>query len=316
MDGQRLPNDFLDARAIKAAQRDRAAFGPVYDAAVRPVYAFCLAHGAGLADADDLMAETFIRALARLDAYDGQTSPLVWLLTIAAESAWERPIARRGDVLMEAAGGVVGAMPGDHPPGTTPMEAVARWERAAAEQEPGEPHARTPHHASDTLDDLRNLRRGVEAPALAPDPTTVADLRALLLDETMSADDLLALNAAYRVLRHDASSTTPSDVEDVFENEDDILDDADSDVALAALDDPLLDQTDPATRGRAKASAAVRQLKRDVRGLPAPTLRLPTAPSSTLRTLDRDNMLVLSVAALFVVVVVLLALVVMLLIRR
>ncbi len=320
MEGQRRPtSDRLDARGLEAALHERAAFGLVYDAAVRPVYAFCLAHSDDVSDADDLLAQTFVRALARLDAYDARTSPLVWLLTIAAEGAWERPTARHGDASIEAAGGVVDAAPGDHPPGTTPVEAVARWERAA-EPEPRTPPAGTPRRAADLLDDLRVLRRGLETAALAPDPATVADLRALVLDETMSPGDLLDLNDAYAASRYeeDVPSTARLDDDDgVFVDEDGAFGGPDGVSDRASRDDPLFDAADPTLRAGAKAAGAVRQLKRDVRGLPAPALSMPlTVPASSPRALDRTNVLVLVIGALLTAVIVLLVVVVVLLVRR
>jgi len=304
----------LSAETIATVRHDRAAFRLVYDAAVRPVYAFCLAHSDDVSDADDLLARTFVRALAGLDAYDGRTSPLVWLLTIAAEGAWGRPAARRGDASIEAAGGVVAPAPGDHPPGTTPGEAVARWERVA-EPWPRTSSTRTPRRDGDLLDDLWSLRQGVEVPALAPDPETVADLRTLLLDETMSPDDLLDLNDAYAAFRHDEEEDDDGSSA-LLDDEDGAFNDPTVRADRAAVDDVALDEADPLARARAKSAAAVRQLKRDVRGPAAPASSMPPArPASAGRVRDRD-VVVLIIGALLVLVVVLLAIVVVLLIRR
>jgi RNA polymerase sigma-70 factor, ECF subfamily len=76
---------------VARARRDRAAFGEIYDYYLPRVYAFCRLYSASQEEAEDLIAQTFERALQAIHRYDERGAPLSsWLLRIAANAAKDR----------------------------------------------------------------------------------------------------------------------------------------------------------------------------------------------------------------------------------
>lgn len=80
-----------------------------YRAYADDVYTF-LAYFLTSRDVDDLVQETFARALRGISAYDGTASPKTWLMRIAHNAAVDhvrrrRPIAMPGDLIEDMAEG-------------------------------------------------------------------------------------------------------------------------------------------------------------------------------------------------------------------
>ena len=91
-----------EAELVGAARRgDRDAFAMLYEANVERVYRYLLGRMGQQADAEDVTAEVFIRAMNALDTYKRQGVPFVgWLLRIAHNQAvnYFKKQARRGEL--------------------------------------------------------------------------------------------------------------------------------------------------------------------------------------------------------------------------
>nr|MBA3826782.1 hypothetical protein [Ktedonobacterales bacterium] len=86
-----------EANLVRRAQRDRAAFGVLYDRTVGAVYAYAYRHMSDHHLAQDVTAETYRRALELLPRYEERGRPfLAWLLSIAARVGHERQRATPG----------------------------------------------------------------------------------------------------------------------------------------------------------------------------------------------------------------------------
>lgn len=84
---------------IDRAKHDPAAFGELYDLYADRIYAFCHTRSAGQEEAEDLMAQTFERALRSIGRYEHRGIPFsAWLFRIAANLAVDR--ARRTPTLV------------------------------------------------------------------------------------------------------------------------------------------------------------------------------------------------------------------------
>ena len=71
-----------EAELVAAAQRDRAAFAPLYDRYARPIYRYCYRRLGSHEAAEDATSQTFVKALAAIGRYrDGSFRS--WLFTIA-----------------------------------------------------------------------------------------------------------------------------------------------------------------------------------------------------------------------------------------
>ena len=96
-----------EEQLILAARRgDRDAFAALYQANVDRVYYYLLRRVSQPADAEDVAAEVFIRAMQALPSYKPQGVPFIaWLLRIAHNSAvnYVRKQARRKEVVLEEA---------------------------------------------------------------------------------------------------------------------------------------------------------------------------------------------------------------------
>lgn len=94
-DAQRLQDDLRLARA--AAGGDENAWRRIYDETCQPLFNF-LCYQTGDRDvARDLLQETYVTALDRLDGYQGQGALLAWLRTVALRKCldWRRRVALR-----------------------------------------------------------------------------------------------------------------------------------------------------------------------------------------------------------------------------
>lgn len=76
-----------ERRLIEAAQQDPARFGDLYEIHFERVYAFILRRVRDCDTAEDLTAEVFHKALAKLPEYEWRGTPfIVWLIKIAANA--------------------------------------------------------------------------------------------------------------------------------------------------------------------------------------------------------------------------------------
>jgi RNA polymerase sigma-70 factor, ECF subfamily len=80
-----------EAAMVAAAQRDRSCFGALYEANVDTVYAFVARRIGSRADAEDVTATVFQKALANLDRFEWRGVPFAaWLVRIAANEIADR----------------------------------------------------------------------------------------------------------------------------------------------------------------------------------------------------------------------------------
>jgi RNA polymerase sigma-70 factor (ECF subfamily) len=87
--GSHLQQDCSEEELIHLAQRgDREAFAILYDSHVGQVYQYLLNRLGQPADAEDVTAEVFIRAMRALPSFEIRGAPLIaWLLRIAHNQA-------------------------------------------------------------------------------------------------------------------------------------------------------------------------------------------------------------------------------------
>ncbi len=80
-----MRQDYDELNLIRAAQKgDREAFSRLYEANVDRVYRYLLGRVGQPADAEDVAAEVFIRAIEALPSYQDKGVPIIaWLLKIA-----------------------------------------------------------------------------------------------------------------------------------------------------------------------------------------------------------------------------------------
>jgi RNA polymerase sigma-70 factor (ECF subfamily) len=74
----------IDARLVEQARREPAAFTALYDRYVEPLYRYAYRRAGSHAEAEDVTAQTFRRALEALPAYESRGLPFsAWLFRIA-----------------------------------------------------------------------------------------------------------------------------------------------------------------------------------------------------------------------------------------
>ncbi|MBI5955939.1 MAG: sigma-70 family RNA polymerase sigma factor [Chloroflexi bacterium] len=92
---------------IRAAQRDPAAFGPLYERYVDRVYSYIVFRVGNPAVAEDLTSDVFLKALEKIGSYQWRDLPLsAWLFRIASNCLidhWRRlakmkPVPLDGDL--------------------------------------------------------------------------------------------------------------------------------------------------------------------------------------------------------------------------
>lgn len=85
------PDEADDQALVEAAQADPARFLELYERHFHRVYAFALRRARNRAEAEDITAEVFHRALANLARYEWRGVPFVaWLYRIAAHELADR----------------------------------------------------------------------------------------------------------------------------------------------------------------------------------------------------------------------------------
>ena len=93
---------------IEAAQKDPRRFAELYEAHVDRVYAYVVRRVRDRSEAEDLTAEVFHQALAKLGQFEWRGAPFAaWLFRIAANAIadrWQRTAREAGDPPLEEAG--------------------------------------------------------------------------------------------------------------------------------------------------------------------------------------------------------------------
>ena len=99
------PDGYDEEELVRAAQRgQRDAFARLYETHVERVYRYLLSRLGQHADAEDVTAEVFIRAMKALSSYKARGTPLMaWLYRIAHNQAvnYLKKRARRPEVNLE-----------------------------------------------------------------------------------------------------------------------------------------------------------------------------------------------------------------------
>jgi RNA polymerase sigma-70 factor (ECF subfamily) len=89
------PDLAIEAALVERARTDGEAFGRLYDRYLNRVYRYAFRRTGSHTEAEDLTAQTFHRALERLDTFEWRTVPFgAWLFRIAANLAIDQ--ARKG----------------------------------------------------------------------------------------------------------------------------------------------------------------------------------------------------------------------------
>lgn len=115
-----------EARLIAAARAgDPSAVGRLIDAHQAPLRAFLRRYAGPWADADDLAQETLVRALDRLDQFQGRSSFRSWLFGVGYRLAGEAARSGRRRMARD------GAWAAHQDDATNPVEAMAPAVRAA-----------------------------------------------------------------------------------------------------------------------------------------------------------------------------------------
>lgn len=88
---------------MKAAQSgDASAFGELYERYRDPVFRYCLSRTGARHEAEDLVADVFLRAMEALDRYEDRGLPFVaFLFRIARNAAIDRARRTRPDMSMD-----------------------------------------------------------------------------------------------------------------------------------------------------------------------------------------------------------------------
>jgi len=90
-----------EAALVRSAQRDPGQFGALYDRYVQPVYRYLYSRVGAIHDAEDLTAQTFLRALEALPRYRHRGHFAAWLFAIARHKAIDYYRGRREHVALE-----------------------------------------------------------------------------------------------------------------------------------------------------------------------------------------------------------------------
>jgi RNA polymerase sigma-70 factor, ECF subfamily len=98
-----------EAALVRSAQRDPGQFGALYDRYVQPVYRYLYSRVGAASDAEDLTAQTFLRALEALPRYRHRGYFSAWLFAIARHKVIDHYRRRRVQVPLED------SAPGDDP---------------------------------------------------------------------------------------------------------------------------------------------------------------------------------------------------------
>jgi RNA polymerase sigma-70 factor (ECF subfamily) len=97
-----LPPTADEPDLIAAAQRDPAAFAPLYERYVDAIYRYSYRRLGNRDDAEDITAQTFQQALAALPGYQWRGAPFgAWLFRIAANLIARRGRAGRREIVLD-----------------------------------------------------------------------------------------------------------------------------------------------------------------------------------------------------------------------
>src|SRR5207253_10440164 len=93
----------IDAALVKAAQAgDASAFGQLYERYRDPVYRYCLTRTGAKHEAEDLVADVFLRAMEALDRYEDRGLPFVaFLFRVARNAAIDKSRRTRPDLSVD-----------------------------------------------------------------------------------------------------------------------------------------------------------------------------------------------------------------------
>lgn len=93
----------IDAALVKAAQTgDATAFGQLYERYRDPVYRYCLSRTGAKHEAEDLVADVFVRAMEAIDRYEDRGLPFVaFLFRIARNAAIDKSRRTRPDMSID-----------------------------------------------------------------------------------------------------------------------------------------------------------------------------------------------------------------------
>ena len=93
----------IDAALVKAAQAgDASAFGQLYERYRDPVFRYCLSRTGAKHEAEDLVADVFVRAMQALDRYEDRGLPFVaFLFRIARNAAIDKSRRTRPDMSID-----------------------------------------------------------------------------------------------------------------------------------------------------------------------------------------------------------------------
>ena len=126
-----------EAELVAAAQRDRAAFAPLYDRYARPIYRYCYRRLGSHEAAEDATSQTFVKALNGLGRYrDG--SFRAWLFTIADRVVTDLYRRRKPQIGIEGALDAASLEPGPEETfisAETSLSVQAMLERLTPEQQ-------------------------------------------------------------------------------------------------------------------------------------------------------------------------------------
>ena len=93
-----------DAALVQLAKEDAEAFGELYERYVDKIYNYIYYRVSDQAEAEDLTARTFFRALRKIDSYEDRGLPFsAWLYRIAHNlvANWHRSNSRRKSVQLD-----------------------------------------------------------------------------------------------------------------------------------------------------------------------------------------------------------------------
>ena len=99
---------------VKEAQRNPAAFAALYDHYLAPLYRYLYSRVGNAADAEDLIAQTFLSALERLGSYSEKGAFGGWLFAIAHSKVIDHYRREKALSRLDSAGELAG---GGDPPG-------------------------------------------------------------------------------------------------------------------------------------------------------------------------------------------------------
>jgi RNA polymerase sigma-70 factor (ECF subfamily) len=127
LDGEAFPHfDADDADLVLAAQRERSAFGPIYERYIDSIYRYCLRRCGHRQAAEDATATVFMKAMASIQHFrvDGR-SFRSWLFAIAHNTLVDLERANRPTLSGDEIGFIADSDPG---PEQLALASESNWE--------------------------------------------------------------------------------------------------------------------------------------------------------------------------------------------